>query len=212
MDGTLVDSLYYWDFFWEGVRKKGMVDKDVIWDSVTEKAIRTVPVGQAIDLIYKSCRFYCTRDELLDFSVELCKDFYSYEVKVKDGVMEFLEAAHAKGIKMCVASATEPELLDVVIKRFGFDRYFPEIFSCGVIGVGKDRPDIFNMAREYLGTSLDETWIFEDSVTAVETAVKAGYRTVGVYDVHAFNFDTIERISDECIRDGETMAKLISKI
>ena len=60
--------------------------------------------------------------------------------------------------------------------------YLDKIFTNTEVGVSKHSPDIFNLAAEYMGTTLDETLVFEDSLYALKTAKAAGYIAVGVYD------------------------------
>ena len=88
-------------------------------------------------------------------------------------------------------------------------KYFPKVFSCGAIGKGKEHPDVFLMAAEYLGTEIGETVIFEDSLVAIETAVAAGFKTVGIYDRNNYGQDKIAEIANEYIADSETLLKLI---
>ena len=50
------------------------------------------------------------------------------------------------------------------------------------VGANKRKPDIYNEAAEYFGTSPDETLVFEDVLHASETASAAGYQLIGIYD------------------------------
>ena len=62
------------------------------------------------------------------------------------------------------------------------EKYFIDIVSCADMGKGKDEPDVYLKALEVLGTSIDNTWIFEDSHVAIKTAAALGMKTVGIYD------------------------------
>ena len=68
------------------------------------------------------------------------------------------------------------------------------------------------LAADYLGEKLEETWIFEDSLVAIETATKIGMPTVGIYDRYNFGQDRIKQLAVEYIEDGETLLKLLPKI
>ena len=128
---------------------------------------------------------------------------------MKTGVVQFLEHLKARGVKMCVASATAPDLLAILFRRYGLDRYFPRIFSCSEIGKGKEYPDVFDAAHDWLGTEKESTWVFEDSFVALRTARAAGYQTVGIYDPYNFCLDQMPEVSTEYIAKGETLARLI---
>lgn len=142
----------------------------------------------------------------------MCRVFYAEDVEMKAGALDFLRLCKEKGIKMCLASATQSDLLKIVMERFGLYEYLPKVFSCGDIGKGKDVPDIFDMARCYLGTDKESTWIFEDSTVAIETAKKAGYNVVGIFDKYNFDHERVREASDEYIAKGETLMKLKEKI
>ena len=212
MDGTLIDSMIFWDMFWPEIGKRCLGDESFLPDEATQKAIRTLPLGAAMKLLHETCGIGENAEVLFDTANALCVDFYRDTVKMKDGALAFLEHCRKSGIRMCVASATASELLEIVMQKFDLGRYFPRVISCNEVGVGKNHPDVFLLAREYLGTPMESTWVVEDSVTAVETANRAGFPTVGIYDCHNFDLDYMEAISTEFIGAGETLEKLIPKM
>ena len=128
---------------------------------------------------------------------------------MKEGVVKFLDFCLEKGIKMCIASATDVSLLKVVIEKFSFDKYFSDVLSCADIGKGKEEPDVFIKALDTLGTELSETCVFEDSQVAIETAHKAGFMTVGIFDRNNYGQDIIKKTADLYIGENETLLKLI---
>jgi len=212
MDGTLIDSMMFWDIFWERLGKKYRDDPCFRPDPATEKAIRTLPLQEAMLLLYEKCSIGESGEALFKTADEMCADFYAHDVKMKPGALEFLIHCKQKGIQMCVASATARPLLEIVMKKFNLYAYFPRLFSCSELGKGKEYPDIFFAAHEYLGTPKESTWIFEDSITALETAKKAGYPTVGIFDPHNFNLDRMPDYSAIYIAHGESLARLIPEI
>ena len=72
-------------------------------------------------------------------------------------------------------------------ERLGILKYFTDIVTCSQIGKGKTSPDIYIACADKLGTAPSETLVFEDAVFAAETAHKAGFKTVGVYDESSRN-------------------------
>jgi HAD superfamily hydrolase (TIGR01509 family) len=124
-------------------------------------------------------------------------------------VEEFLEYCKQHGVKMCIASATEKRLLDVAVRHCGIGDYFTAVLSCSEIGKGKDQPDIYIKAMESLGTSTEETCVFEDSHIAIDTADKIGMKTIGIYDKYNYGQDEMKKIATVYISEGETLEKLI---
>lgn len=208
MDGTLINSLIVWDTIWEGLRKKFSEDFQISKED--DKKVRTMTLFGAMEFIHERYRLGNSPEELLDELNRILLDFYSNVVEVKEGVIEFLDYCLEKGIKMCIASATDVSLLKIVIEKFSFDKYFPDILSCADIGKGKDEPDIFLKALETLGTDISETCVFEDSQVAIETAHKAGFMTVGIYDKNNYGQDIIKKTADVYIDENETLLKTIN--
>ena len=59
-----------------------------------------------------------------------------------------------------------------------------------------------------IGTDIEDTFVFEDSYVALETASAAGFKTVGVYDRYAFEQERLARSATHYIAKGETLMKL----
>ena len=208
MDGTLVDSLMLWDVFWSTFGERYLNDKSFVPSLEDDKKVRTLTLKDAMHLIHRNYNLGESGEELLALANTILNDFYANSVELKSGVREFLERCKNKGVKMCIASATAPELIDVAMKHCDIGKYFLKVFSCGTIGKGKDQPDVFLQAAEFLGAEIKETWLFEDSLTAIETATKIGMPTVGIYDRYNFGQDRIKKIATEYIAEGETLLKL----
>ena len=212
MDGTLVDSLMFWDVLWRTLGEKYCNNSAFRPNAETEKAVRTLSLQEGMHLLHRTCAMGESGDALFQTATDLCAYFYAKIVHLKPGVETFLKHCKKRGIRMCVASASERAMLNIVIKRFGLDAYFSRIFSCGDIGKGKEFPDVFEQAHVYLGTPKDSTWVFEDSVTALQTAVKAGFQTVGIYDAYAFDEQRVKELSTVYIARDESLERLIPDI
>ncbi len=209
MDGTLVDSLMLWEVMWAAFSEKYLDGKPFAPTDEDDKSVRTLTLKDAMELIHDHYGLGESGAELLDCVNRIMLDFYANRVELKPGVRAFLEHCKAQGTKMCIASATAPDLLQVAIDHCGIGHYFGKIFSCGAIGKGKEHPDIYLMAADFLGEDLTNTWVFEDSLTAIETATKIGMPTVGIYDRYNYGQETIRKIANHYIAANETLMKLV---
>ena len=209
MDGTLIDSLMLWDILWSLFGKEYGKDINFRPSLNDDKTVRTLILKDAMDLVHKNYGFGNSGEELLARANDIMNDFYATKVELKKGVREFLEYLKSQGVKMCIASATAPELLKTALDHCEITEYFQKIFSCADIGKGKEFPDIFLVCKDYFGGETEETWVFEDSLVAIETAAKIGMPTVGIYDKYNFGGEEIKKIVNEYIADGETLLKLI---
>lgn len=182
MDGTLLNSMDYWavaasDY----LKSKGIVpfdydDRHFLEDGMKvwyDSAVKNHGLTEDFDAV--SDGIYAIMDK-----------YYSTVVKMKDGVLEMLQRLKAKGVKMCLATATDREHVEKILKRLGIDNYFSAIFTSREVGLGKRFPLIYEKAREFLGTDADTTYVFEDAYYAVCTCHSNGIRVVGVYDKNVF--------------------------
>ena len=205
MDGTLLESMHMWKDLSNLYLKHVGIEvteplpkyKDGLsyYGTLTSNIKRYLP-DMSDDEIIKKCREYIGY-------------FYRYEVQPKKGAVEFLKKLKAMGVKICMATATDRETLEPALKRLDMLQYFSEIFTCAHYGVGKDKPDIFEISLEHLGTKKENTYIFEDAVYAIRTAKKANFPVAAVYDVNEPAQEEIRALSDIYMTDYEEFFKHI---
>ncbi len=208
MDGTIVDSLGFWNYFWELFGKKYYNCDNFRPREEDDREIRTMLLKDAAIMICQRYPINESHDELLKYINDLIRDFYS-TVSLKKDMREFLDFLSKNGVRMCIASATEKSLIELAVDHCGIAEYFDGIISCADVGKGKDCPDVFNAALDFLGTPKGETWIFEDSLLAVKTATKVGFKTVGIYDDNNYCQDELSEISTHYIGKNDTILRLI---
>ena len=209
MDGTLINSLIFWDVLWDDLGEKFLGGKKFRPTPKEDKNMRTMTLHDAMCYLYSIYHLGENEEKLAEYALDKLGKFYLTDVKLKDGAKEFLDHCQNKGIKMCVASASTKEHVKTALKNFGIDEYFSAIFSCDDLGKGKEEPDVYLASMEFLGTKKEETYVFEDSLTAIKTAGKIGIKTVGVYDKYNYGQEEMKKLADEYIDDGETLLKLI---
>ena len=210
MDGTLVDSLYFWDIFWGKFGEKYLSNKNFTVPDEVNTRVRALMFEESMKLIQKEYARGVPIDEMIDFGNDMVVWFYSEKVKIKDGVVEFLEYLKANGVKTCIASATAKDKIVIAAERCGLNKYIDAVFSCADTGVGKEKPDVFLRAAEHFGVTASESCVFEDSIVPAATARKAGFQTVGICDKHNnFNQEMLKNTVDIYLAENETLAKLI---
>ena len=197
MDGTLVDSMAYWrNLAKEYLNQKGISN---IPDTILEK-ISPMTMTESAALFIKEFGIDGTPEAVANEMNELMDTHYYKDIPLKKGVKEYLKGLYDAGVEMCVASATAIPLMEACLTRLGIRDCFSFVLSCETIGVGKSRPDIYYAAADRFGASPEETAVYEDALYAAETAKKAGFFLVGVFDESAENnFTRLKEISDEII-------------
>lgn len=213
MDGTLVDSLSFWDCFWRDMGKRYFNDPDFKMDAEHfDTHVRTMIFSHAISYLHGYLKVPCSPEEFDEFAAAYVNRFYGTVVTPKAGAKELLSALRERGVRICLASATDRRYLSVALESCGLAEFFTPatILSCSDIGVGKERPDVFLAAAKVMGTPLSETAVFEDSALALETAKGAGFFTVGVYDAHQLTQERLRASSDVYLDEGKTLADALA--
>jgi beta-phosphoglucomutase family hydrolase len=97
-----------------------------------------------------------------------------------DGLLDLLESARQRGIKLAVATAAPPENAAFILEQLGVLPYFETVVHGGEISRSKPEPEIFLKAAERLGAPPERCLVFEDARLGVEAARRAGMRAVVV--------------------------------
>lgn len=180
VDGTLLDSMSVWASIGENyLRSIGVTPKEDI-----NETIRSMSFTQSARHFQTEYHVPLTQQQIADGINHIVEQYYWEEAPVKPGVPEFLELLQEKGVKMCVATATDRYLVEAALKRVGIRDFFGEIFTCTSVGHGKDEPVIFEEAGRFLAVPQKETIVFEDALHAAKTAKRAGFTVAAIYDRH----------------------------
>lgn len=202
LDGTLLDSMQIWDNMGEiYLRSLGLEPRD----DINEKFL-LLSLRESAEFYIREYGVGLTVDEITSGINALAARFYREEAETKEGVYEFLSELRGRGVKMCVATATDRPQVEAALKRCGIRDFFSEIFTCTEVGSGKSAPDIFRRAVSHLGTKKEKTVVFEDSLFAVKTAKRDSFNVVGIKDSHQRGRDEIRALSDVFL-DGFTDCK-----
>ena len=177
-DGTLLDSMPIWSGVGSGyLRTMGIEAREDL-----DERFKEISLYQSAVLLKEEYALPMTLEEIGAGINKMVDHLYADSVPLKPGVEALLEGLKERGVKMCVATASEAYQIRMALKRCGVEHYFEDVISCVDVGHGKDEPDVFYAALETLGTKKEETFVFEDAVYSVRTAHAEGFPAVGVYD------------------------------
>ena len=196
-DGTLFDSMFIWDSAGEAYLRS--IGKEPETD--LQKILKPMSLHQSAEYIRKKYHIPFSVEEIMDGVNRTVEGFYFHTVEPKPGVIAFLDELYRMNIKMCIATATDRYQVEAALQRCGMSHFFSEIFTCTEVGSGKDRPDIFRRAMEYLQTDRSTTAIVEDAYHAIRTAKQDGFLVVGVYDSHESRQQELLRLVDVFLSD-----------
>ena len=192
MDGTLTDSMHVW----RNLGKLYLESKGIVAEPGLREKIWPMTMLEAAAYMRRRYGLQENPEQIVKEVYQLIEVFYRTQVQEKPGVRRVLEELQQAGIPMCVASATDTYLVEYALEHTGLRSYFQKIFCCREVGEGKTTDKIYQIARESLGTTVEETWIFEDALYAAGTAKKAGFPLVAIYDATEDGQEELKEIAD----------------
>ena len=181
LDGTLIDSMEIWrEIDEEFFAKRGMPVPAHYQEDIAHLGFR--------DVAAFTVKNYLPHERVEDMIAEwneMCRQKYGakgsgkyFKPDARRGVL----AVGGQGVRLCVATASSPERSVPALKEGGIYGAFEGFFTVDDAGRNKSFPDIFLMAAERLGLPPADCVAFEDSLTALRAAKRAGMQTVAVYD------------------------------
>lgn len=193
IDGTILDSMP----IWENAAERYLNGMGITADQTLGEILYAMSMTEGA----KWLQFRYLPD--LDVNAVISgvnrtiEGFYQHQVQLKDGVAPFLKAMKQVGIRMVAATSCDRQVVELALERLNIMGFFERIFTSSEIGVGKSDPAIYLAAAEHMGEKPGDIWVFEDALFAVQTAKKAGFKTVGVYDASSQkDWEEIRRTSD----------------
>lgn len=181
MDGTLVDNCGYHVAAWQAFARrhgKELTREQVLgWMGQTNRAylerLFGRPVGEE-----EAARLGEEKEKLY-------RELYAPRLRPRDGLRELLARARAAGVPCAVATGAPRGNLDFVLDGTGLRDAFAALVDDSMYARGKPEPDCFLAAAERLGAAPKECVVFEDAVSGVVAARRAGMRVIAVGDTGA---------------------------
>jgi beta-phosphoglucomutase-like phosphatase (HAD superfamily) len=183
MDGTILDSMPMWEHLASDyVRSLGAVPDDDL-----DIRIKTMTIYEAADYVKENYGLAKSSEEIVADINSMVAEEYGQRLVLKPGVYDFLLSLKNSGVKLALATATEYNLAKSAMMRLGLyddgrDNILDEICTCSMAGQGKNKPDVYFMTCNRLGVKKDDVIIYEDSLFAMQTAKRAGFKVAAVFD------------------------------
>lgn len=140
--------------------------------------------NELLDRIFPGRFSDAEKDEMSLQKEKAYQATYLPELKLIDGLDNFLKDANAEGIKMAITSAAILFNIDFVLDGLDIRHYFDVIVSAENVKQSKPNPETFLLAAEKLEVSPDECLVFEDTPKGVEAALNAEMKAVVITSLH----------------------------
>ena len=182
LNGTMIDDMEYHTTAWSDILNndlKANLSRDQVRKEMYGKN------QEVLIRIFGDQKF--TEDEMNNLSVEKERRYqkaFLPELKLIDGLDEFLRKARAKQIKMAIGSAAIPFNIDFVLDNLQLRDFFSAIVSADDVTTSKPHPETFLNAATLLHATPADCIVFEDAPKGVEAAQNAGMKTVVLTTMH----------------------------
>lgn len=131
-----------------------------------------------------------SKEELSRYGEEkeaLFREIYKNDISALRGLPEFLESLKENNIPIAIGTSAPRSNVDFVLASTGLEKYFSVILDESNVEQGKPNPEIYLKVAAKLGYEPSRCIVFEDSLSGVESAQRAGSKVVGVATTHSFD-------------------------
>ncbi|WP_298029948.1 HAD family phosphatase [uncultured Dysosmobacter sp.] len=207
MDGTLVDSMVFWQRLGrEYLASRGLTEGV---EPVLER-VKAMTMSESAALFVEELGVPGTPEAVEAEMNGIMEIHYRRDIPLKPGAAAYLDGLRRRGARLCVASATAEPLMAACLERLEVADRFEFLLSCETVGAGKSRPDVYLACARRFGAEPGEIAVFEDAVYAARTAKDAGFYTAAVYDpAGAKSWEKLTALADEAVLDWADAAQTL---
>jgi beta-phosphoglucomutase len=145
-------------------------------------------------------------DDFVCISDEKFRDFFTEEVKIINGSLDFVRILKNKNILTGIGTSAPHENVDVFLDSLNVRELFDVIVSGDDVSKGKPDPEIYLKASKILCIEPKNCMVFEDSLMGITSAKGAGMYCTALTTTH--KADEL-KIADFIINDFENLWEIV---
>lgn len=189
LDGLLIDS----EPFWQRAEKAVFGSLGV--PVTSEESAYTSRLSTAAVARYwfnKSPWKERTLEEAEQDVIDHVRQLVRQEAMPMPGVRKVLEICRNRGLKIGLATNSPPELIPEILRKIGIEHYFDATASSVHEPAAKPEPYVYLTVAGKLNTPPHRCIAFEDSVSGMRAAIKAGMTTIVIPDATSYSRSEFE--------------------
>lgn len=128
------------------------------------------------------------KEKILELGEEkeaMFRALYKDVIKPVSGLDDFLKELEERSIPKAIGTSAPRSNVDFVLEHTHLKKYFTTILDQSDVEHGKPDPEIYLKVADRLGFPPHQCIVFEDSLSGVESAQRAGAKVVGVTTTHS---------------------------
>jgi HAD superfamily hydrolase (TIGR01509 family) len=179
LDGVIVDSEQVWD----DVREQYTVEAGGRYSETATRAMMGMSSTEWSTYMAEELALPGSPEEINAAIVQRMLARYGEAPPLIEGAAEVVRAI-AEALPVAIASSSNPELIDVVLRVAGLADIVRDAVSSQEVARGKPAPDVYLEAARRLGVDPSRSAAVEDSHNGIRSAKSAGMRVFAVPNPH----------------------------
>jgi len=180
MDGVLVDTEHLWD----EVREELTTEWGGRYTPEAQEAMMGMSSREWSRYLHETVGL---REQPETINAEVVRRMlarYEVELPVLPGAVAAVRRLHGEGFRLAVASSSNRELIDAVLRRLELDELFAVTVSSEEVARGKPAPDVYVETARRLDVDPMRCIAVEDSASGIRAAHAAGMRVLAYPNRH----------------------------
>jgi len=179
MDGVIVDS----EQVWEEVRERYTRDQGGRYSERATRDMMGMSSTEWSTYMAEELALPGTPEQINAAIVERMLARYGEDPPLIPGAVEAVRSIAAR-FRIAIASSSNPELIEVVLRVSGLAAVVAEVVSSEEVARGKPAPDVYLEAARRLGVDPARCGAVEDSQNGIRSAKAAGMFVAAVPNPH----------------------------
>jgi beta-phosphoglucomutase len=180
LDGTLVDTIHYWDLaLLDVLGHIGVVSELSRYGTGAYVGERLKMIleqeGNPSKISFQDLIKYANDSFLRQ--IEEAEDF-----TLREGFFELVAALRQLGKTLVLASNTDKYVVDRMLELLEIEKVFDYIITGDMVSKRKPDAEIYNAVAKHFGVTAQQCLVFEDSIPGIEAARRAKMDTIAIYD------------------------------
>lgn len=177
-DGTLIDSMPFWDGLALSVLARHGIEPDqTLLRRLPEMTMREVADYQAAHYPVLG-----SADAIFAAWKQRSREAFQSELALKPGALALLADLKRHGKKIAIATMSERTIVESALRRHEAGELIDTLVTFEDVGVGKHEPAIWLEITRQFGVAPSDCIVIEDACFAARTAKSAGFQVIGVAD------------------------------
>ncbi|MEZ7504188.1 beta-phosphoglucomutase [Flavobacterium sp. Arc2] len=179
LDGVIVDTARYHFLAWQKIANELQID----FTLENNELLKGVSRVRSLDIILGLGNVEASQEDKNRWLIEKNEEYLSYLIDMDQsellpGVLSMLQYLKEKNQPIALGSASKNAR--PILEKTGIRHYFDAIVDGNDVTNAKPDPEVFLIAAKLLGTSPENSIVFEDSVAGVQAANIGKMTSIGI--------------------------------